>query len=190
LKNEDLNLIERCLEGDEKAFEELLEKYRKPVYSICYRMVGNRADSEDIAQEVFIRVFSVLDRYDPSYRFSSWIFRITSNLCIDFLRRRRNGHFSLDQPIDYGESEMPRQLPSKDAGPDREVESAEMMAALEEVIGTLPDHYRAIVIFRHQEQLSYEEISEILGIPLGTVKARIHRARNMIKDSFKNKGYI
>lgn len=190
MKREDARLVERCLRGNEKAFETLLNKYRSPVYSICYRMVKNQTDAEDLAQEVFIRIFSVLDRYDPSFPFSSWLYRITSNLCIDFIRRRRDGIISLDQPVQSGEGEMQRQLPSGTVMPDREVESKEMIAAVEQAIGALPEHYRVIVILRHQEQLSYEEISNNLGIPLGTVKARIHRARNMIKDFLRNKKFV
>jgi len=190
LKSEDRVLVERCLKGEERAFEELLGKYKGPVYSICYRMVRNQTDAEDLAQEVFIRTFSVLDRYDPSYPFSSWLFRITSNLCIDFLRKARAGMVSIDQPIEGSEGSMQRQLASGAIKPDREMENKEMMEALEEAIATLPEHYRIIVILRHQEQRSYEEIADDLGIPLGTVKARIHRARNMIKEYFKRSGLL
>ncbi len=151
-------------------------------------MVRNRTVAEDIAQEVFIRVFSALSRYDPAYPFASWLNRITSNLCIDHLRREKDRTVSLDQPIGGGDSDLLIQIPSLSAGPDREMESKEMMAILEEAMGILPEHYRIIVILRHQEQLSYEEISNTLGIPLGTVKARIHRARNMIVDYFQKRG--
>jgi RNA polymerase sigma-W factor len=190
LKSEDRVLVERCLKGEERAFEELLRKYRNSVYSICYRMVRNQTDAEDLAQDVFIRTFSVLDRYDPSYPFSSWLFRITSNLCIDFLRKAKGGMVSLDQPIEGSEGSIQRQLPSDVVKPDREMENKEMMAALEEAISVLPEHYRIIVILRHQEQMSYEEIADDLGIPLGTVKARIHRARNMIKEYFRRAGLL
>ncbi|MCK4236001.1 MAG: sigma-70 family RNA polymerase sigma factor [Candidatus Krumholzibacteria bacterium] len=191
MRSEDANLIERCLRGDEKGFEELLNKYKSRVFSICQRMVRNSADAEDLAQEVFVRTFSVLDRYDSSYPFSRWLYRITSNLCIDFLRsNRKGGIISLDQSIESGDGEMPRQFPSGVIKPDREAEIKEMMAALEEAIGRLPEYYRIIVILRHQGQLSYEEISDDLGIPLGTVKARIHRARKMIKDFFKERGLL
>lgn len=190
MKSEDKELIDRCLEGEERAFGELLDKYKASVYSICCRMVRNRTDAEDLAQEVFIRTFSVLDRYDPSYPFSSWLFRITSNLCIDFLRREKGSMISLDQPVEGSEGDMQRQLPSNVVKPDREMETREMMAALEEAISILPEHYRIIVILRHQEQMSYEEIAEDLGIPLGTVKARIHRARNMIKSYFRRSGLL
>ena len=188
MKSEDRVLVERCLKGEERAFEELLNKYKNSVYSICYRMVRNQTDAEDLAQDVFIRTFSVLDRYDPSYPFSSWLFRITSNLCIDFLRKAKGGMVSLDQPIEGSEGTIQRQLPADVVKPDREMENKEMMAALEEAISTLPEHYRIIVILRHQEQMSYEEIADDLGIPLGTVKARIHRARNLIKDYFRKSG--
>ncbi|MBN2184171.1 MAG: sigma-70 family RNA polymerase sigma factor [Candidatus Krumholzibacteriota bacterium] len=190
MKREDAILVERCLEGDEKAFEELLTKYRSPVFSICLRMVKNHSDAEDLAQEVFIRTFNVLDRYNPLYPFSSWLYRITSNLCIDFIRRRKKNIYSLDEPVSGSDGEMSRQLPADTVDPDRELENREMMEVLNQAIADLPEHYRIIVILRHQEDLSYGEISENLGIPLGTVKARIHRARNMIKQVFMEKGFI
>lgn len=188
--DEDRNLIERCLKGDEKAFEALLTKYRGSVFSICLRMVRNRTTAEDIAQEVFIKVFSALGRYDPTYPFPSWLNRITSNLCIDYLRREKERTVSLDQPIAGGDDDLLIQLPADGARPDRAAESREMMAILEEALTMLPEHYRIIVVLRHQEQLSYEEISDTLGIPLGTVKARIHRARNMIVEHFRKRGVL
>jgi RNA polymerase sigma-70 factor (ECF subfamily) len=189
LSDEDRILIERCLKGDEKAFETLLDKYRGSVFSICLRMVRNRTTAEDIAQEVFVKVFSALRRYDPAYPFPGWLSRITSNLCIDYLRREKERTVSLDQPSG-ADDDLFIQLASKSAGPDREAESREMMAILEEALALMPEHYRIVVVLRHQEQLSYEEISEALGIPLGTVKARIHRARNMIVEHFKKKGVL
>jgi RNA polymerase sigma factor (sigma-70 family) len=188
LSDEDRILIERCLKGDERAFEELLCMYRSSVFSICLRMVRNRSTAEDIAQEVFIKVFSALSRYDPTYPFSSWLNRITSNLCIDHLRREKGRTISLEQPVGGEDDDLLIQLPARTAGPDREMESKEMMAILEEAMGALPEHYRIIVILRHQEQLSYEEISDTLGIPLGTVKARIHRARKIIIEHFHSRG--
>jgi RNA polymerase sigma-70 factor (ECF subfamily) len=189
LSDEDRILIARCLKGDEKAFETLLNKYRASVFSICLRMVRNRTTAEDIAQEVFIKVFSALNRYDPAYPFPGWLNRITSNLCIDHLRREKERVVSLDQPA-AGNDDLFVQLASDGAGPDREAESKEMMAILEEALSLLPEHYRIIVVLRHQEQLSYEEISDTLGIPLGTVKARIHRARNMIVEHFRKRGVL
>lgn len=186
MKREDAQLIRRCLKGDEKAYEKLLEKYRGPVFSICLRMVRNRDDAEDLAQDVFIKIFNILDRYNPSFPFSSWLYRITSNLCIDFLRKNKRTVFSLDKPVDGDDGEMFRQLPSDEIGPHRKMELKEEMLILEKAIERLPEHYRMIVLLRHQEHLSYDEISETLGIPLGTVKARIHRARKTIVDFFRD----
>ena len=186
--DEDKKLIQRCLKGEEKAFEELLGKYRTSVFSICLRMVRNRSTAEDIAEDVFVKVFSALDRYDPTYPFASWLHRITSNLCIDYLRKEKDRAISLDQPLGGDDDGLLIQIPARTAAPDREVESKEMMAMLDEAIERLPEHYRIIVILRHQEERSYEEISETLGIPLGTVKARIHRARNMIVEYLRTKG--
>lgn len=190
MSREDAQIVKRCLRGDEKAFEELLSAYRRPVYGICLRMVRNEADAEDLAQEVFVRTFNVLDRYNPAYPFSSWLYRIASNLCIDFIRARRKGHVSLDEPLPGGDGDMQRQFPSDRSDPARELETKEMMDVLEEALAALPEHYRIIVILRHQEHLSYEEIADNLDIPLGTVKARIHRARNMIRDFFAGRGLL
>jgi len=191
LKKEDIKLINRSLEGDEKSFEKLLNKYKGPVFSICLRMVKNRDDAEDLSQDLFIRVFNMLDRYNPAFPFSSWIYRITSNLCIDFLRKKkRNRVLSTDQPIKGKDGTMQRQFVSKEIGPERKTEVSEKMKALEESIGMLPEPYRIIIILRHQQQLSYEEISDMLAVPLGTVKARIHRGRKMIVDFLSDRGII
>lgn len=186
MKREDAQLIRRCLKGDQRSYERLLEKYRAPVFSICMRMVRNRDDAEDLAQDVFIKIFNILDRYNPSFPFSSWLYRITSNLCIDFLRKNKRTVYSLDKPVDGEDGEMSRQLPSGEIGPEREMELKEDMVTLENAIKQLPEHYRMIVLLRHQGHLSYDEISETLGIPLGTVKARIHRARKLIVDFFRD----
>ncbi|HMA75888.1 MAG TPA: sigma-70 family RNA polymerase sigma factor [Candidatus Krumholzibacteriaceae bacterium] len=191
MKKEDIKLINRSLEGDEKSFEKLLNKYKGPVFSICLRMVKNRDDAEDLSQDLFIRVFNMLDRYNPAFPFSSWIYRITSNLCIDFLRKKkRNRVLSTDQPIKGKDGTMQRQFVSKEIGPERKTEVSEKMKALEESIGMLPEPYRIIIILRHQQQLSYEEISDMLAVPLGTVKARIHRGRKMIVDFLSDRGII
>jgi len=190
LKEDDRKIIARCLNGERGAFEELLNKYRGKVYSICLRMVRNPVDAEDIAQEVFIRVFSALDRYDPAYPFSAWIYRITANLCIDFLRREKDRPVSIDKPISGEDGDYRWQLPSGDAGPDRIIHMEEMFAVLEEALAQIPEQYRMILLLRHEEHLSYEEIADVLGIPIGTVKARIHRARNMIRKIFKSRGLL
>jgi len=181
VREEDIQLIARARTGDERAFRALLDKYERPVFSICMRMVRDREEATDLAQESFIKVFSMLDRYNPSYAFSSWLFKITSNLCIDFLRKRRIETFPMDQPIDGEKGEISRQYESPAPDPDAVLGRKQTMERLNEAIENLPEHYRIMLILRHQENLSYEEIAATLDIPLGTVKARIHRAREMLK---------
>lgn len=181
MREEDIQLVARARLGDERAFRTLLEKYERAVFSICLRMVRNRDEATDLAQESFIRVFGSLDRYNPAYAFSSWLFKITSNLCIDYLRKRRIDTTAMDDPIDGEKGEIQRQYASPDPTPEAVFDRREKMGRLEAAIASLPEHYRIMLILRHQEDLSYEEIAENLSIPLGTVKARIHRAREMLK---------
>lgn len=190
LKDEDRKIIERCLRADEKAFGELLAKYRATIYTLCLRMVRNAAAAEDIAQETFVRAFSALASYNLELPFSCWLNKIASNLCIDHLRREKYRTVSIEEPIAGREDDLALQLPDMAAGPEREVESKEMFAILEEALALLPEHHRIVIVLRHQEQLSYEEIGRTLDIPLGTVKARIHRARSFIVEYFRKKGFM
>lgn len=181
MKEEDIQLVARARNGDERAYRALLEKYERAVFSICLRMVRNRDEATDLSQESFIKVFGSLDRYNSAYAFSSWLFKITSNLCIDYLRKRRIDTLPMDQPIDGDKGEIQRQYAAPDPTPEESLDRREKMARLESAIDALPEHYRIMLILRHQEDLSYEEIADHLSIPLGTVKARIHRAREMLK---------
>jgi RNA polymerase sigma-70 factor (ECF subfamily) len=181
VKEEDIQLVARARAGDERAYRALLEKYERAVFSICLRMVRNRDEATDLSQDSFIKVFSSLDRYNSAYAFSSWLFKITSNLCIDYLRKRRIDTLPMDQPIDGEKGEIQRQYAASDPTPEESLDRRETMVRLESAIAALPEHYRIMLILRHQEDLSYEEIADHLSIPLGTVKARIHRAREMLK---------
>jgi len=181
VREEDIQLIARARSGDERAFRVLLSKYERPVFSICLRMVRDREQAADLTQESFIKVFSMLERYNPTYAFSSWLFKITSNHCIDYLRKRRIDTLPMDVPIDGEKGEIQRQYVAPDLDPEQEMVKKEKMLRLEEAIGELPEHYRVMLVLRHQENLSYEDIAVTLDIPLGTVKARIHRAREMLK---------
>lgn len=167
--------------GDERAYRVLLQKYERAVFSICLRMVRNRDEASDLSQESFIKVFNSLDRYNPEFAFSSWLFKITSNLCIDYLRKRRITTFAMDDPIDGEKGEIQRQYVAPDPTPEETFIRGEKVRRLEDAIAALPEHYRIMLVLRHQEDLSYEEIADTLAIPLGTVKARIHRAREMLK---------
>ncbi|MDH4036388.1 MAG: sigma-70 family RNA polymerase sigma factor [Candidatus Krumholzibacteria bacterium] len=190
MKEEDIQLVARARTGDERAYRALLDKYERPVFSICLRMVRNRDDATDLAQESFIKVFGSLDRYNQAYAFSSWLFKITSNLCIDYLRKRRIDTLPMDQPIDGEKGEIQRQYAAPDPTPAESFDRREKMERLESAIGSLPEHYRIMLILRHQEDLSYEEIADHLSIPLGTVKARIHRAREMLKGLLNDAEFL
>ena len=181
MKEEDIQLVARARNGDERAFRALVQKYQRAVFSICLRMARNREEATDLSQESFIKVFGSLDRYNPEYAFSSWLFKITANLCIDHLRKRRIKTSSMDEPVDGEKGEIQRQYEAPDPTPEEAFSRSEKMRKLEAGIAALPEHYRIMLILRHQEDLSYEEIADSLSIPLGTVKARIHRAREMLK---------
>lgn len=188
-RHQDLKTIRRCKRGEEDAFREILERYRGPIYNLCYRMSRNAEDARDLGQEVFIKVFSLLDRFDEDYAFSSWLFRIATNHCIDHLRRNRLRFLSLDGATGQDGQEYEFQLPSDLPEPDQVLQRKEALERLEEVIGELPPHYKAITLLRHDQQLSYEEIADVLSLPLGTVKARIHRARNLVQQMLKARAY-
>jgi RNA polymerase sigma-70 factor (ECF subfamily) len=176
--------IRRCLAGDERAYRELVERYRRPVYSVALRMVRQSEDAEDIVQETFVRMFRALDRYDPNRPFTSWLFTIASRLCIDHIRRRKSTPVSLVQMNDEGEE---RTIDVEDSGetPDVAAQHSEEEGRVQQLIDSLPPHYRIVVVLRHQQDLSYEEIAKVLELPLGTVKARIHRARALLAERMR-----
>ena len=188
-RHQDLKTIRRCKRGEEDAFQEILGRYRGPIYNLCYRMARNPEDARDLAQEVFIKVFSLLDRFDEGYAFSSWLFRIATNHCIDHLRRNRLRFLSLDGTTGPDGEEYEFQVAADTPEPDEVLQRKEALERLEEVIAELPPHYKAITLLRHDQQLSYEEIAEVLQLPLGTVKARIHRARNLVQQMLKARAY-
>ncbi len=186
---DDRELISRAREGDETAFRALLDRYERPVFNICLRMLRSREEAEDLAQEAFMKVFGMLERYNPAYAFSSWLFKITSNLCIDTIRKRRIDTLPMDQPVQSESGEYARQYESPGDDPERVFAKGEKMKQLWDAIENLPPHYRVMILLRHQEDLSYEEIAETLDVPLGTVKARIHRAREMLKSRLEGKDF-
>jgi RNA polymerase sigma factor (sigma-70 family) len=189
VKEEDKELIVLARKGDEKAYRTLLTKYERAVFNICLKMVRNREEARDLSQEAFMKVFSMLDRYNPAYAFSNWLFKITSNLCIDSMRKRRVYTFPMDEPIQGSKGEFERQYASPGDAPDKTLAKKERMSLLAQAINSLPDHYRIMIVLRHQQDLSYEEIAETLNVPLGTVKARIHRAREMLKSRLENEDF-
>jgi RNA polymerase sigma-70 factor (ECF subfamily) len=159
----------------------LLGRYERAVFTICLRMLRRREEAEDLAQEAFMKVFAMLDRYDPAHAFSAWLFKITSNLCIDAIRKRRIETVPMDDPVRTEKGDYVRQYEAPDDDPETLLVKGERTRRLADAIESLPPHYRIMILLRHQEDLSYDEIAQCLDVPLGTVKARIHRAREMLK---------
>ena len=184
---DDKTLAAQAAEGSQRAFRELLERYERPVFSLVYRMVRDRALAEDLTQEAFIRAFNAIGGYNPGYKFSSWIFKIAHNLTIDHLRRKRIDTISLHgSPNALTEEEQARTRPiveSPDERPDAYVENLELGDEIEAAIGGLRPQYRTVTLLRHVEGYSYNEIAEIMDLPMGTVKTYIHRARLELKEA-------
>jgi len=185
----DIELIKRALAGDQQAYREILKRYRAPLYNLLYRMVRNKMETEDLVQEAFIKAFSSLATFNDEYAFSTWLYKIAINNCIDHFRKRRLKTYSLDKPIDSRDGKIKREFADSSNQPDNTLLSKEKDKLIKEAIQNLPEKYRISIVLRHNEDKSYEEISQILNIPLGTVKARIFRAREMLKKQLKNKLY-
>lgn len=183
---DDRELASLATQGREAAFRELLTRYERPVFSLILRMVRDRALAEDLAQETFVRAFNAIASYDPAYRFSNWIFKIANNHTIDHLRRRRLDTVSIDgSPHASSGREAARTslaLASTERSPASYVESKELGSQIERAIGELRPEYRTAILLRHVEGYAYEEIADVMGIPLGTVKTYLHRARGELKE--------
>ena len=171
--------------GDQKAYEALLNRYKNGIYNMIYQMVKNRDETEDLVQETFIKAFNCLDSYNDKYAFSTWLYKIGFNNCIDSLRKRKLKTYSIDTPIQLHESEVHMDLKDNSKSPEQDYLFKEKKEQIQSSIDSLPEKYRITILLRHKDEKSYEEISEILKIPIGTVKARIFRAREMLKKKLK-----
>jgi RNA polymerase sigma-W factor len=185
-KLEDHRLINAARNGDQKAFEALLNKYRNLVYHVMIKMVGNTQEAEDLTQEAFIKAFNALATFNEEFAFSTWLMKIATNNCIDFLRKKKLKVFSINEPIQYKDEELQYEIPDHEPTVDRKMLSEERSKFIDDAIQSLPYRYRHVILLRHKEEKSYEEIAEILDLPLGTVKARIFRAREMLNKKIRN----
>lgn len=183
---DDRELATLAAKGRESAFRELLSRYERPVFSLIYRMVRDRTLAEDLAQEAFIRAFNAIGSYNTNYKFSNWIFKIANNHTIDHLRKRKldtvsiHGSPHATTPDEINQSRLV--LESGDENPLELVEHRELGGQIEEAIGELREEYRTVILLRHVEGYAYEEIADIMELPLGTVKTYLHRARNELKS--------
>lgn len=182
----DRELVAIAIEGFDGSFEELVRRYQRPISAYVYRMVGNYESALDLTQEIFIKVYNSLNRYRAEFKFSTWIYKIAHNAAVDHLRRTA----TREQPLVVGPEGDSFDLPLESArpSPEQESEQKERRGEIEAVVRSLPSNYRELIILRHSQDLSYEEIVEVTGLPLGTVKNRLFRAREMMRQQFVDKG--
>jgi RNA polymerase sigma-70 factor (ECF subfamily) len=184
----DFKLIRAAVDhGDEKAYAELMHIYKKPVYHVVLKMVRNQDDAEDLTIEAFAKAFKNLHKFNPEYAFSTWLFRIATNNCIDFIRKNKIKTMSIDSAIkvDNGD-EITIDFRDNDLNPMEHAMRNQKIEIMRHVVSKLPDKYQRLVSLRYFDELSYEEIATELKAPLGTVKAQLHRARELLYDMVKN----
>ncbi len=185
----DYKLIQSALnDGNQKAYAELMHRYRESVYFMMLKMVNNKDDAEDLTIEAFGRAFKRLSQYTPNYAFSTWLFKIASNNAIDFLRnKKKNDALSLDSKMENEEGqEFSKSIKSPTPDPEEHIIKKQKIEMLRDVVEKLKPRYKELVQMRYYEELSYEEISERLGLPVGTVKAQLFRARDFLYNILKN----
>ncbi|AEG59648.1 RNA polymerase sigma factor [Desulforamulus ruminis] len=174
-------LVEQSKKGDRNAFEHLVQMYENKVYTIAYRLMGNHADASDLAQEAFIKIYQALPNFRGDASFSTWIYHITVNVCRDELRKKqRRPTVSLDDSPNQGNTTY--ELRSNGPTPEEALDRNETQVMVQQCLSTLPDDYRIILVMREIQELSYDEIAETLGCSLGTVKSRLSRARQALKE--------
>ena len=187
----DLNdgqIILDVLAGRGEGFEELVRRYQRPITSYVYRMLGDAEAALDVTQEVFIKVYNSLDRYSSEYKFSTWLYRIAHNASIDHMRR--NSHYMQSIEAENSDGTYQIQLESSSPNPEELHESSEWRDEIENVVKWLPPAYRDLIILRHSRDLSYDEIAEVASLPLGTVKNRLFRAREMMRSMLIERGFV
>ncbi len=185
MKEEDEILIEEALAGKQRAFKALLSKHREAIYHVILRIVHNREEARDLVQETFMKAFGSLASYKSEYRFTTWLYRIAANSSIDYLRKKKIESLSLDQPVETKDGTVAIELPDWTYNPEVDLVSKQRVLSVNEAIDSLPKKYREVIVYRHKQDKSYEQIAEILGVPVGTVKARIFRARELLKKRLK-----
>jgi RNA polymerase sigma-70 factor (ECF subfamily) len=179
-------LVKKSQSGDIEAFESLISSYDKRAYNIAYRVMGNEEDAKDMAQEAMLRIFRSIKDFKGQSSFSTWLYRIVTNVCLDELRRRKNDkHISIDSTIQTENGELHIELSSDKETPESVYERVEQRELIKKAIRELNDEYRSVIVLRDIQGFSYDEISNMLDCSLGTVKSRINRARTMLRDKLK-----
>ncbi len=181
----DYELVLQAMEGEQKAYGELLGRYRDAIYFMLLKMVNNPSDAEDLTIEAFGKAFKNIKQYTPNYAFSTWLFKIATNNCIDFIRKKKLNNISIDQSS-HNEDSMPMTIPADGLDPEENMISQQKVLLLRSVVSKLKPRYRKLIELRYFYEYSYEEISEELELPIGTVKAQLFRARELLYNVLKN----
>jgi len=179
--------VRQALSGDQEAFRKLRHKYHDAIYNLIYRMIREKEEVEDLTQEAFIKAFTSLSSFNEEFAFSTWLYKIATNNCIDYIRRKKLQKFSIDKPIESKDSDFSFELPDSTYEPDKDMIALQRKKLLDEAINALPPKYRRVIRMRHTEEKEYQEIADILGLPLGTVKAHIFRARELLYKYLKDR---
>ncbi|QFT87236.1 ECF RNA polymerase sigma factor SigW [Bacillus sp. THAF10] len=178
--------IKQIKKGDQDAFAEIVELFKDKIYQLVYRMIGNSHEAEDIAQEAFIRAYVNINSFDVNRKFSTWLYRIATNLTIDRIRKKKPDYY-LDAEVAGTEGlTMYSQVAADVSLPEEDVENMELQEEIQRKILNLPDKYRSVIVLKYIDELSLLEISEILEIPVGTVKTRIHRGREALRQQLRH----
>lgn len=186
-KAEDIILIKSALAGEQGSYDKLMKKYYNLIQSLVYRMIFNKEDVEDLTQEAFIKAFNSLHKFDREFAFSTWLYKIATNNCIDYLRKKKLTTFSIDKEISSEDDDLRFEIPDEEQKPDKRVMNEQREEIIKQAIEGLPEKYRKVILLRHKEEKDYEEIAEELDIPLGTVKAHLFRARELLNKFLKDK---
>ena len=183
---EESTIIAAALRGNQKAYARLVETHRVAVFHIVNRIVRNDEAARDLVQETFMKAFTSLGSYRSEFRFSTWLYKIAANSSIDYLRKKRIHALSLDAPMETSDGQIEIEVPDETHNPETQLVRKQQRFSINEAIDSLPPKYREVIELRHKDDKPYEEIADLLGIPVGTVKARIFRARELLKQKLKN----
>jgi len=183
---QDYQLIKNAIKGDQKSYAGLLERYRDSIYYMLLKMVNNNIDAEDLTIEAFGKTFRNLNQYSPKFAFSTWLFKIASNNCIDFLRKKRNEIVSLDIPSESSDMDQSVPVAANILDPEEELIKQQKVSLMHNIVSKLKPRYRKLIELRYFNEFSYEEISRELELPVGSVKAQLYRARELLYNVIKN----
>jgi RNA polymerase sigma-70 factor (ECF subfamily) len=184
---EDSELIHAAIKGNQEAYKRLMKKYYASLTHLIYKLVHDKEEIEDLTQEAFIKAFASLKNFNEEYAFSTWLFKIATNNAIDYLRKKKLEAFSINKPLESEDSDYTFELPDSTYEPDKDIIGKQRSEFIEEAIRSLPEKYRKVIILRHKEEWDYAEIAKKLKLPIGTVKAHIFRAREILYKKLRHR---